>query len=73
MYVNICLDKIVSKNSRPNQAFFSKVDDIKIERKVSFFPPLVYRPFIAVLSLFFSLLQGLEAAFRRCEIKVKNG
>ena len=44
--------------------FFSKGDNIKIKRKVSlFFPPLVYLPFIAILSLFFSLLLGLEACF----------
>ena len=51
-----------------------KGDDIKTERKVSlFFSPLVYLPCIAVLSLFFISLHGLEAAFRNCEIKVKYG
>ena len=40
-------------------------DDIKIKRKVSpfFLSPLVYLPFIAVLSLFFTLFHS--------EIKVK--
>ena len=42
----------------------SKDDDIKIKRKVSpFFLLLhVYLPFIAILSLFFARLHGLEAA-----------
>ena len=65
--------------SRPKRAFFfspetiSKVDDIKIKRKVSpFFLPLhVYLPFIAVLSLFFSRFLGLKKALRFSEIKVK--
>ena len=49
-----------------------KGDHIKFKRKVSlFFSPLVYLPRIAVLSLFFLSLHGLEAAFRDCEIKVK--
>jgi len=44
--------------------FISKDDDIKIKRKVSaFFLPLhVYLAFIAILSLFFARLHGLEAA-----------
>ena len=51
-----------------------KGDDIKIKRKVSlFFSPLVYLPRIAVLSLCFLCLHGLEAVFRNCEIKVKYG
>jgi len=42
----------------------SKGDDIKIKRKVSaFFLPLhVYLAFIAILSLVFARLHGLEAA-----------
>ena len=42
----------------------SKVDDIKIKRKVSpFLLPLpIYLPFIALLSPFFALLHGLEKA-----------
>ena len=41
-------------------------DDIKIKRKVSpfFLSPLVYLPFIAVLSLFFTLFHGLEVALK---------
>ena len=51
----------------------SKVDDIKIKRKVSpFFLLLpVYLPFIAVLSLFFARLHGLKAALTFSEIEVK--
>ena len=71
--------KAVLQISRPNREFFSisettsKRDDIKIKRKVSpfFLPPLVYLPFIAVLSLFFALLYGLEAVLKCSEIKVK--
>ena len=42
----------------------SKGDDIRIKRKVSLFFLLLplYLPFIAVLSLFFARLHGLEAA-----------
>ena len=51
-----------------------KGDDIKTERKVSlFFSPLVYLPRIAVLSLWFLSLHGLEAGFRNCKIKGKYG
>ena len=65
-------------NSRPKRVFFiapetiSKVDDIKIKREVSpFFLPLPsYLPFIALLSLFFARLHGLEKALRFSEIKV---
>ena len=43
--------------------FSPKVNDIKIERNIRlFFPLLIYSPFIVLLSLFFSLLHGLEAA-----------
>ena len=51
----------------------SKVDDIKIKRKVSpFFLLLpVHLPFIAVLSLFSARLHGLKAALEFREIQVK--
>ena len=51
----------------------SKVDDIKIKRKVSpFFLLLpVYLPFIAVLALFFARLNGLKEALEFREIQVK--
>ena len=45
--------------------FFPRQDgDMKIKRKISPFslPPPVYLPFMAVLSLFFARLHGLEAA-----------
>ena len=61
----------VLKNSRSNRVFFSpetpaKGDDIEIERKVSpfFLPPLVYLPFIAVLSLFFIPLTWLGGGLK---------
>ena len=49
------------------------VDDIKIKSKVTaFFLPLpVYLPFIALLSLLFSRLQGLKKALNFSEIKVQ--
>ena len=66
--------KTVSKNSRPKQEFLSspKLTLWKLKGKSVFsFPVLVYLPFTVRLSLFVSLLHGLEAAFRSCEIKVK--
>ena len=59
--------KTALKNSTraPSGRFFlAKVDDIKIKRKLSpFFLPLaVYLPFLALLSLFFARLRGLEKA-----------
>ena len=56
--------KTVLKNSRSAQSFFllSKVDEIKIKRNVSFFPPLLYLPFLSLLSIYlisFSSLGGL--------------
>ena len=44
--------------------FFSKGDDIKIKGKVSPFSLClhVYLPFIAILSLFYARLHGLEVA-----------
>ena len=52
------------------QSPISKGDDIKIKRKVSHFFLLlpVYLPFIAVHSLFFARLHGLEAAQKFSEI-----
>ena len=68
--------KTMPKNSPPNQAFFfsrRRVDGIKIKRKVSFPPPpLLFFVFISML-LLFSLLCGLEAALRSCEINVEYG
>ena len=51
----------------------SKVDDIKIKRKVSLFFLLlpVYLAFNAVLSLFFARLHGLKEALEFREIQVK--
>ena len=51
----------------------SKGDDMKNKRKVSpFFLSLpVYLPRIAVLSLFFARLHGLEATWKLGEINVK--
>ena len=73
-WINIYLSgfmKTVLENSCPNWVL---IDNIKIKRKVSLFPPsLVRLLFIADLSLFFCLLHGLEAAFRSFEIKVKYG
>ena len=51
-------------------------EDIKIKRKTSLFPlhSFTFHLLLSspVLSLFFSLLHGLEAAFGSCEIKVDN-
>ena len=51
--------KTVLKNSRHNHAgiysspeTFSKGDDIKLKEIQSFFPPLYYLPFIAILLIF---------------------
>ena len=60
----------VQLNSHPKRAFFSpqkpisKVDNIEIISKVSafFLPVPLYLPFIALLSLLFSGLQGLKKA-----------
>ena len=51
--------------------YVSKGDDIKIKRKVIpfFLPPPGNRPFIAVLSLYFALLHGLEAALLKRAVK----
>ena len=55
---------IYENSAKVSPETISKVDDIKIKKKVSpFFPPLlVYLPFIALLSLFFACLHGLEKA-----------
>ena len=71
--------KIGLKNcSRPLSGCFflagiSKVDDIKMKRKVSpFFLSLPdYLPCIALLSLFSARLRGMKAAWQWGEIKVK--
>ena len=68
--------KVVSKNSHPAQAFFFFSPELTIEKLKGmpiFFPLIVYIPFIALLSAFFSLLHGLETAFGSCEIKVHMG
>ena len=71
----------VLENLHPNWAFFflpesiSKVDNVKIKRKVSLFFSLNSFIFLVLVSFpkFFSLLLSLEAAFMSCEIKVKYG
>ena len=65
IYVWIYKNDAKELKSRPKRAFFlSKVDDIKVKRKVSpFFLPLpVYLPFTALLSLFFARLLDLKNA-----------
>ena len=71
--------KTVLKNSCPSRAVFffrdREGDNIKIETKVSLFS-LHSFIFLLLLSFpqpFYSLLLGLEAVFRNCEISVKYG
>lgn len=70
--------KTAFKETRPVQAFFSKVDDVKIKRNVSLF--FLHCPFLAlplcIILLYFTLFyfyliawSDLEA-FRNREIKV---
>lgn len=67
--------KTVTKNSRPARAVFVPARDDDILRNISLiFPLLVYRYFIALLSLFFlSFLPALGAAFRSWQIKDHMG
>ena len=64
IYFLICKDVYVwiYENGAKKLNSRSKVDDIKIKRKLSpFFLPLaVYLPFLAFRSLFFARLRGLE-------------
>ena len=62
-----------SKNSRSAQTIIFSPELTMQKLKglsVLVFSTFVYLPFIAFLSLFFSLLHGLEVVFRSCEIKV---
>ena len=74
--VDKCLDllKQCQRIRALNRRFYivSKVDAMKIERKVSLLFPCTRLPsFYCSPFPIFSLLHGLEAAFRSCEIKVK--
>lgn len=68
--------KTVSKHSLPAQTFFfffSKIDEIKIIKDVNLVSStLLYSNFYCspFFIYIFSLLRGLEVAFRSCEIKV---
>ena len=67
--------KTVSKNSSPKQAFLYRLQSWRYENWKESQSSLSLYSFIFLLLFafpyFFSLLHGLEAAFRSCEIKVK--